>query len=276
MKFTVLGGSGFVGRNLIEHLQASGHQVWAPARDALTDAQPAAGHVIYAIGLTGDYRHKLYETVEAHVVLLSRLLQTWNFDSWLYLSSTRVYHGLPADGLASETSVLPVVPNAYTIYDLSKLLGEAMCLAHPRDTVRVARVANVLGAGQDRHTFFGSVLSEVRRNGRVTIEEAPGCLKDYIPIEALVPLLERIAVGGRERIYNVASGTQMAHAQIAEKLGAATGAKIEFAKQGPLRSFPRIDVGRIQSEFDFKSPSTQSILDYIGNLATQEERQCLP
>lgn len=272
MKFTVLGGSGFIGRNLIDHLQACGHQVRAPARDALTEAQPAAGHVIYAIGLTGDYRHKLYETVEAHVVLLTRLLRTWDFDSWLYLSSTRVYHGLPADGLASETSALHVVPNAYTIYDLSKLLGEAMCLAHPRDTVRVARVSNVLGAGQDQHTFFGSVLSDARRNGRVTIQESPGCLKDYIPIEAVVQLLERIAVGGRERIYNVASGTQMAHSEIAEKLGAATGAKIEFANQGPLRSFPRIDVGRIQAEFDFKSPSTQSILDYIGTLAAQEER----
>jgi nucleoside-diphosphate-sugar epimerase len=276
MKFTVLGGSGFVGRNLIKHLQARGHQVCAPARDAVMEAGSAAGHVIYTIGQTGNFRSKLHETVEAHVTLLSRMLQTWNFDSWLYMSSTRVYGGLPADALASETSTLRVIPSADTTYDLSKLLGEAMCLAQPKDTVRVARLSNALGVGQSQHTFLGSLLSDMRKNGRAVIQDAPGSLRDYILIESVVSLLEQIALRGRERIYNLAGGTQVAHALVAEKLGAATGAQMEFAADGPVRMFPRIDVQRIESEFGFESPSTQTILDRISLMAAQEEKQCLP
>lgn len=273
MKFTVLGSRGFIGSYLLQHLEAQGHQVSAPGRDVALNGETDAGHVIYAIGLTGDFRHRLHETIEAQVTVLSHLLQTLRFDSFLYLSSTRIYGGLPADQPAGETSPLRVVPNADTVYDLSKLLGEALCLAQPRNTVRVARLSHVFGIGQSEDQFLGAVLSEACKNGRVTIGEAPQSSKDYIDVEAVVPLLERIALEGRERIYNVASGTPCTHATLAKKISEAFGATVEFAPQAPLRIFPPVDIGRIRSEFGLK-PS--SILDYIASLRGQQEKQCPP
>lgn len=273
MKFTVLGSRGFIGGHLLRHLETQGHQVSAPDRDNAPQDGTNAGHVIYAIGLTGDFRHRLHETIEAHVTVLSQMLQTLRFDSFLYLSSTRVYGGLPADQPARETSPLRLLPNPDTVYDLSKLLGEAICLAQPQNTVRVARLSHVFGTGQSEDLFIGAVLSQACKNRRVTIEEAPQSSKDYIAVEAVVSLLERIALQGRERIYNVASGTPCSHAALAEKIAQATGATVEFAPDGPLRVFPPVDIHRLRSEFAFKPPS---ILDYIGSLRGQQEQQCPP
>jgi nucleoside-diphosphate-sugar epimerase len=266
MKFTILGGSGFIGGNLARHLQAQGHDVCMPARDARLERHTPAGHVIYAIGLTGDFRQRLHETIEANVSFLSYVLQTLSFDSFLYLSSTRVYGGLPAEAVAGEASPLSLIPNSDTVYDLSKLLGEALCLSQPQATVRVARLSNIVGSGQSEHTFLGALLSEGRRDGRVAVREAPLSSKDYIALDDVIPLLVQIALTGRERLYNVASGTPLNHAAIAEAIRKAIGIKVEFMANAPNRSFPRINIDRIQSEFAFEP---RPILGYIATLLQQ-------
>src|SRR3989442_14364126 len=99
--FTVVGGRGFIGGHLVRHLQSLGHTCQVPARGE-RPAEPA--HVIYAAGLTGDFRQKPFETVRAHVSDLVALLHHGSFDSFLYLSSTRVYAG--QERTEEETSVL--------------------------------------------------------------------------------------------------------------------------------------------------------------------------
>ena len=125
VKFTVLGGRGFIGRHLVGRLQAAGHEVTVPPRDALPDPDTCMGHVVYAIGLTGDFRTRPYDTIDSHVITLARWLQMGRFLSWLYLSSTRVY-GAAAD--TREEAHLSVLPGPDGLYDLSKLLGEALNL----------------------------------------------------------------------------------------------------------------------------------------------------
>ncbi len=70
MKYTVFGGSGFVGTNLIRHLEGLGHDVAVPARAvSASDLAEAGdlGHVIYAIGVTGNFRGNPGPTIDAHV-----------------------------------------------------------------------------------------------------------------------------------------------------------------------------------------------------------------
>ena len=112
MRFTVFGATGFIGANLVAHLSRRGHEVRCPKRDLPIEAGDHLGHVIYAIGLTANFRSRPYETVEAHVGLLSRLLQTSCFDSWLYLSSTRVYAGLLGASKVDEEVRIPIAPSS--------------------------------------------------------------------------------------------------------------------------------------------------------------------
>lgn len=261
MKFTVMGGSGFIGSHLVRHLRERGHEVSAPERGATPE--PRAGHVVYSVGLTGDFRSRLHETVEAHVTQLSRDLRQISFDSFLYLSSTRVYGGLPTGTTATEDSKIPVRPSADSVYDLSKLLGEALCLGTDNPAVRVARLSNVYGPGQSAATFLGAVLRQFAEAGKVLIGEAPQSAKDYIGVEETSRLLASIATRGNERLYNVASGTRTSHHDIARAITLATGGNVEFAADAPLRVFPEIAVSRIMSEFGHQA---KSLLDEMPNL----------
>ncbi len=248
MKFTILGSTGFIGGALVRHLRSNGIDVDTSPRDIKNLQGKNLGHVIYAIGMTGNFRQQPDATIEAHVNVLRRLMDGATFDSWLYLSSARVYSGLPAGAPATEDAVLPVRPDADGLYDLSKLLGESICLSHKQETVRVARLSNVYGAGQSEHTFLGSILRDLSQNGKTTINQSPESSKDYISIDDVVEILKLIATQGKERIYNVASGRSVTHRSIADSLGK-SGYKVEFSANAPTRIFPPADPGRVKKEF---------------------------
>ena len=270
MRFTVFGGTGFIGRTLVSHLREHGHAVDAPSRNL--DSLPGGnlGHVIYAIGLTGNFREQLRATVTAHVHVLQNLMEEAEFESWLYLSSTRVYGGLPDDVPASEDAPLLVRPGRDAIYDLSKLLGESICLAMNRRTVRVARLSNVYGAGQSVHSFLGSVLRDLARNGEVVIRESPVSSKDYISVDRTAEMLVSIATLGKERVYNVASGIPVTHAQLIDVIRQC-GFRAEFCAGSPTRVFPRIDIQRFTNEF---TDRPQSVLDDLPRLIRREAHRC--
>src|SRR5579863_10465781 len=108
MRFTIFGGSGFIGRHLSEYLRHQGMEVNTPGRGSDVPRGEKLGHVIYAIGLTGNFRQRPDAAIEAHVCLLQRMFSQADFDSWLYLSSTRVYGTHGTTGRAAEGAVLQV------------------------------------------------------------------------------------------------------------------------------------------------------------------------
>lgn len=270
VNFTVLGGNGFIGRHLVGHLKSLGHDVTVPGRDMVADPDRDLGHVIYAIGLTGDFRSRPFDTIDAHVNRLSAILQGARFQSLLYLSSTRVYGGLGPKGVGREASPLPVTPSADSLYDLSKLLGEALCLGQANRQIRVARLSNVYGADQSPQTFLGAVMGELLSAGSVSINEDPKSSKDYISVENVAEILVQISQGGQERLYNVASGRLNSHQEIAETLRACTGRPVGFAENAPCRVFPQVDTSRICNEFGFQAGS---VLDDLPKMLKQLSKQ---
>lgn len=232
------------------HLRSRGHEVACPDR-SLSLRGERLGHVIYAIGLTADFRQRLFETIDAHVNVLSDVLRYSNFDSLLYLSSTRIYGRLPPETPVTETSPLLVEPSADSIYDLSKLLGESVCLSRDNPAVRVARLSNVYGPDQNPDTFLASVIREVREKGTVTIHDDPSSSKDYVSISDVVPILEEICISGRFRTYNVASGQSVRCLDLAEWIGH----PVIFSHRHKPRIFPHIDISRLVEEFSYRPRS---------------------
>lgn len=261
--FTVLGASGFVGSALVHALRARGRSVFAPGRgDPAIFGQPL-GHVIYCIGMTADFRTKPFETVDAHVGVLTSVLARAQFDSLLYLSSTRVY-GSAARG--EEDAPLQVDPNDPSdLYNLSKLAGEALCRSCGKPGVKVARLSNVVGADLDSPNFLSSLIREALA-GRIELQTDPASAKDYVLLGDVVDLLPRIAVSGRHWLYNVASGAPIRHAQLAAALSVLTGCKVGVRAGAPLVAFPAIGIGRVREEFGFV-PSP--VLDQLPRLVEQ-------
>ena len=246
--FTVLGASGYIGSRLVAHLQAHGHAVWAPARgDAEVFTRPL-GHVMYCVGLTADFRTRPFDTVDAHVGLLAEVLRRAQFDSLLYLSSTRVYMGATRTDEHAPLAVLPGDPSY--LYNLTKLTGESLCHASGRAGVRVARLSNVVGPSMDAAS--GNLVADLlhqARQGHIVLRSDPQSAKDYLHVDDVLDWLPRIALEGRAATYNVASGRQTIHAQWLAWLQAHTGCTVEVAAQAPLQAFPPINVQRLRGEW---------------------------
>jgi nucleoside-diphosphate-sugar epimerase len=249
LKVTVFGAGGFIGRNLVAYLRENGIDCAAPARDYFPDAHDELGHVIYCIGLTGDFRRRPLDTVDAHVCFLHRLLTRTRFESLLYLSSTRVYSGAEQGCEGERLMVDPAAPA--DLYNISKVMGESLCLHSGRQHVRVVRLSNVYGLDLESENFLSSILSAAVQARALVFQTAPESTKDYVSVADVVRVLPQIATRGACRVYNVASGRNVSNAEIAYVLGRYTGCSTTYAPDAPAVGFPPISIERVRAEFGF-------------------------
>ena len=213
---------------------------------------------MYCVGLTADFRARPFDTVDAHVGLLAEVLQRARFDSLLYLSSTRVYMGADRTDEDAPLAVLPGDPSY--LYNLTKLTGESLCHASGRVGVRVARLSNVVGPEMDP-TSGNLVADLVRqaREGHIVLRSDPQSTKDYVHVADLLDWLPHIALRGRARVYNVASGEQITHRQLLEWLGRNHAATFAVAEPAPWQGLAPIDVTRQRTEFGW---TPRRVLDH--------------
>jgi nucleoside-diphosphate-sugar epimerase len=247
-RFTVFGSNGFIGRHLVRQLRRSGHEVYAATRSAMPKRGTELGHAITCIGITANFRNDPAGTVEAQVTALGEILNSYSAGSFLYLSSTRVYGGAAG---TSEKANLSVMPGLDHLYNLTKLTGEAMVLAQKNPAFRAVRLSNVIGPGEKPVMFLPSVSDEARRAGKVLFRTAPDSTKDYVAVEDAVAVIEQIALRGKHRLYNVASGINTTNEEIAALVRKYLAAETVFAPDAPATRFPVIDVSRVREEFQF-------------------------
>lgn len=260
-RFTIFGASGFIGGTVARSLEASGHEVLCLGRADWPESAVSLGHGIFAIGLTANFRDNLTATARAHVSVLCDALDRYSYDSFLYLSSTRVYMG--AESTSEDAPLVVPIDPVDRVYNLSKLTGESLCLARGASTFRVARIANVVGPGDAAVNFLPSLLDDVRRNGHVLIRSGRDSAKDYIDVGDVSRLLEEIALRGNHRLYNVASGVNVSNRQIAALLEARLGARVEFARGAPTLTYPVVNTTRIREEFGFDALPFETSLDKV-------------
>ena len=106
----------------------------------------------------------------------------------------------------SPLIVKPAEPD--DIYDASKVAGESLTLALTNPAARVARLSNIYGADFESSNFLSLILSEAVNKECVAFSIGPKSAKDCLCVDNAVELMIEIALYGRHRIYNVASGSE--------------------------------------------------------------------
>jgi nucleoside-diphosphate-sugar epimerase len=246
---------------LVEYLQGEGVDCYTPAKYE-DIAGIKLGHVIDCIGLSADFRTRPFDTVEAHVCRLIKILRQCQFDSFLYLSSTRAY-GI-REGIAKEGNIIHCQPLDFDdLYNISKIMGEAICSASGRDNVKVVRLSNVYGYDEKSENFIFTLIRDALHKGKIVLNTTLDSNKDHINVEDVVDILPGIAMYGKNNIYNVANGKNTTVGEITKKLSELTGCSVEVGKDAQKICCPRICIDRIKEEFAF-SPS--NILDDLERL----------
>ena len=251
--FTILGAKGFVGSNLVSMLNRNNISYYAPKRDeSLINRKNA--NIIYCIGLTADFREKPFETIEAHVCKLKQILFDCDFDSFTYLSSTRVYsHNI--DKVDENSLVSISINDPFDLFNSSKLTGELLALNCGKKKIKIARLSNIYGYDFESKNFITSIVTDALTKGKIILRTTPDSAKDYIGIDDVVSLLYRISSEGKESIYNVASGFNTRNDEILDIIQHETGCEIEYNQAAERNIFPEIQVNRIKNEFGFSSSS---------------------
>ena len=240
MKRTALitGGTGFLGRRI---------------GIALKDR--------YHVVLTADFRARPLDTVSAHVCNLLGIVRHCDFDSFLYLSSARVYSRLQS--LATEDSTLQVAPlNQDDLYNVSKIMGEALLFASGRN-VKAVRISNVYGGDFASDNFLANLIKDAISKKSVTLHSARDSEKDYISLENVVDGLIQIVTSGKQVIYNLASGVSVSNQALVDRIAELTGCQVEWVPNASKNVFPKIDVSRMREEFHF---SPANIIDDMPRL----------
>jgi nucleoside-diphosphate-sugar epimerase len=251
VRFTVFGSSGFIGRSVSEYLLKQGYEVITPKRDEIPPDNFNLGHVIFAIGANaGIPGNKIQDTIEANITALVDRISNSTFTSWLYLSSTRIY-GF-SDIPSSEQDIIHMTPGSENIYGISKLLGESICLSLTNPNIRIARLSNVYGRNQSKYTFLGSIKENIANSKHVTIFDHKESSKDYIAIDDVTSLIEKISLHGKQRLYNVASGKNIKHESIINCLSPNSNVNFDFNVDAIKRNYSPVNISRIVQEFNFK------------------------
>lgn len=261
MKYTILGGEGFIGSNFKKYLQASSIKSFVPGRDHEFSETEDLGHVVYCIGVTSDFRSRPFDTVEAHVCKLTAVLKNTTYQSFTYLSSARVYSGSES---GNEDAMLKVNSRNFNdLYNLSKLLGESICFTVPNNKVRIIRLSNVVGFDFRSNNFIYSLIKDAVDNKHIELSMPAEAAKDYVLIDDVVKAIKLIAEGGKERMYNVASGIAVSNQQLLNEIQKQTNCTVRFLNEEKDMKFPAVSIERVQKEFDF---SPNLVLDHIDKL----------
>lgn len=240
-KYIVLGGNGFIGRNLCSYLADLGIEVTSFDRDDVIDGDPRVKFV-HGDFFEDDFLRELIREYDVIFHAISTinpgnsndiymngygkdLVQTIKLCSWIkdtnksmvFLSSGGTVYGNQKQQPITE-QMLPLPINHYG--NIKLCIENALRIFHIQNTmnIRIARIANPYGPGQDYTKGVGFVDALLKRAMEHKVVEVWGDgenVRDYIYIKDVCYYLHRLAeYEGSESIFNISSGEGISQNQI--------------------------------------------------------------
>jgi nucleoside-diphosphate-sugar epimerase len=160
-----------------------------------------------------------------------------------------------------EDGLLTVQPGDPSyLYNLSKLTGESLCHASGKSGVRVVRLSNVVGPNMDPATgnFIAALLNDAH-NGHIFLRSDLESSKDYIHIDDVVKGLLFIALEGKLKAYNLASGENITHKNWIDWMRKFFNFDFSIEPNAPRQLFQLIEMDVLKKELNF---NLNNVLNY--------------
>lgn len=245
-RYTVFGGRGFIGSEIVSMLEAAGQNVWVPPRDDESVFDTDLGTVIYSAG-QGDCKNAPLGVFDANCRLLADLLARGKFERLLYVSSTRVYMN---QNTAVEGDDLKVCSDDQRrLFNLTKLVSEELCLKSGRD-ITIVRPSNVYGVALHSPLFLPAITRNAINHGKVDMYIDQDYAKDYVSVTDVARACITLATHPDSvgQIINIAAGYNITAKQIADVLHKFTACEIVWHNIAfPNENFPQTAIRKIIS-----------------------------
>lgn len=275
----VTGGSGFVGRRMVQRLKAAGAEVLAPGRGTLDVSSglfpsASADWVIHLAGRTyvpaswsepaDFYRVNTLGTL--NVLEHCRRTRT----KLIYVSG--YCYGIPEKLPITETA--PLKPN--NPYAFSKKAAEEACrffFESLQTSVMIVRPFNIYGPGQAANFLVPHIVEQVIDPAVEAIVVKDGVPKrDYIHVDDVVGAIESLRKNPKPGVtFNIGSGNSCSVAELAELACKAADVKktVISRDQARLNEIPNViaDIAAIRDATGW-SPSI-SLFDGLRDLVKQ-------
>jgi nucleoside-diphosphate-sugar epimerase len=135
--------------------------------------------------------------------------------------------------------------------------------------VRAVRLSTVIGFAPKGKSLLPTLMRDACLHGRMRAAISPQSSRDYIAIDDVIDILPRIAVEGKSRCYNVASGVNVRLAEIVDLIRGEIPSECNWQSNAPTVAFPVVDISRIQTEFSF---SPRPALDALAAACAEFRR----
>lgn len=240
-KYIVLGGNGFIGRNLCAYLADLGIDITSFDRDVVMDGDSRV-HFIQGDFFEDEYLEDMIQEYDIIFHAISTinpgnsndvymngygkdLIQTIKLCSWIkntnksmiFLSSGGTVYGNQKQQPVTE-EMLPLPINHYG--NIKLCIENALRIFHIQNAlnIRIARIANPFGPGQDYTKgvgFVDAVLKKAMEHKMVEIWGDGETIRDYIYIKDVCYYLHQLSeYEGCESVFNISSGRGISQNQV--------------------------------------------------------------
>lgn len=295
-KCVVLGGSGFIGRHLVEKLVKDGHEVTVFSRkpqsytdydvsnvtgdfmniDDIDRAIMGGEYVFHLISLTNpaSSAHDPYIDLDTNVKMTIHLLQSCvrhKVKRVIFTSSGGAIYGVSNKELISEeTSTLPLSP-----YGIGKATIEGYLryfnAVYGLDYLSL-RISNAYGEGQDpakgNHGVVPIFLSHVLKNENIMVMGDGTMSRDYIYVKDLTDFIAKIFdKPHNDFVYNVGSGRGLTVNDVVAYIERVTGKKASIIRTKAPESFvPKVVLDTSRAVNEFGKISVTGFEDGVRNI----------